>query len=200
MTSPGSAPVPQHTPPAGALRVSDVEREQAVEMLQQAYSEGRIDHLELDHRIENALAASDRADLSTALRGLPLPERSGVAPSRTPSVPRQGGTPTGEERSWALLAHWSGLFTLFVGPVLIALTRGQTSHYVRTQAWDAANFQLTFIGANVAVGMATAFTFGIAALLFVPLLILWFVLMGVGGLSAGSGNHWRYPWNVRLLG
>ncbi len=168
-------------------------------MLQGAYAEGRIDHLELDRRIEDALAATDRADLSRALRGLPMPARTAAARRSTPA-PEADRRPTGEERAWALLAHWSGLFTLFVVPALIAVSRGSTSHYVRTQAWEAVNFQLTFLGGGFALAMATGITAGLAGLLFVPLLFLWFVLMGIGGLSAAAGNPWRYPWNVRILG
>ncbi|WP_020576051.1 DUF1707 and DUF4870 domain-containing protein [Actinopolymorpha alba] len=188
-------------PPATALRVSDAEREQAVELLQNAFAEGRIDHTELDRRIEGALAARDRADLSHALRGLPL--STGMPHNATSAVqtPGAGGpTPSADERTWALIAHWSGLFTLFVVPALIAVTKGKESAFVREQAWEAANFNLAFVGANIAVGVGTAITFGIAGLLFVPLLFVWLVLMGVGGLSAAAGNRWRYPWNVRLLG
>ncbi|MEQ4205354.1 DUF1707 and DUF4870 domain-containing protein [Actinopolymorpha sp. B17G11] len=190
-------------PTAQALRVSDEEREQAVQMVQNAYAEGRIDHSELDHRVGEALNARDRSDLSGALRGLPpAPQRTAT---RSAGVPAPGPdasppAPSGSERLWALAAHWSGIFTLFVVPALIAMTKGRTSEFVRTQAWEAANFQLTFIGANIAVGMATAFTFGLAGLLFVPLAMVWLVLTGMGGLSAAVGNRWRYPWNVRVLG
>jgi uncharacterized protein len=70
---------------------------------------------------------------------------------------------------------------------------------VRQQAMEAVNFQVTFLGANVVLGIASAFTFGIAALLFVPLWFIWFILMGIGGLSAAAGNRFTYPWNVRLF-
>jgi uncharacterized protein len=186
-------------PGAPALRVSDDEREQAVRMLQNAYAEGRIDHVELDRRVGEALNAADRSDLSGALRGLPLPA-SRSATSDRPAHARSGAAPSASERLWALTAHWSGIFTLFVVPALIALTKGKSSEFVRTQAWEAANFHLTFIGANIAVGMATAFTFGLAGLLFVPLAMVWLVLTGMGGLSSAVGNRWRYPWNLRLLG
>jgi uncharacterized protein len=188
-------------PSAHALRVSDEEREQAVRMLQNAYAEGRIDHAELDHRVGDALEALDRADLSAALRGLPLPASDPAAGAvEAPAGVGPAAVPSGSERLWALTAHWSGYFTWFVVPMVIAVTKGKSSEFVRTQAWEAANFHLTFIGANIAVGMATAVTFGLAGLLFVPLAMVWLVLTGMGGLSAAVGNRWRYPWNVRLFG
>ncbi|HZC27133.1 MAG TPA: DUF1707 and DUF4870 domain-containing protein [Actinopolymorphaceae bacterium] len=185
--------------PSGALRISDAEREQAVEMLQSAYAEGRIDNGELDTRMGRVLRALDRADLSTALRGLPLPP-SIAAPAGARVARAPATAPAADERTWAMLAHWSGIVTLFVGPALIALTKGRSSRYVRTQAWEAANFNVAFLGALLVVGIATGITFGIASVLFPVLTLAWLLLAGVGGLSAAAGNQWRYPWNLRLLG
>ncbi|MBM7786321.1 DUF1707 and DUF4870 domain-containing protein [Tenggerimyces flavus] len=190
---------------ADALRVSDTERDRAVDMLQTAFAEGRIDHAELDHRVEGALAAVNRADLSTALRGLPLGHPAAAQSTQAVSAHLGatagpvGPAPTGDERAVALAAHWLGFFTLFIGPALIAASKGKTSRFVRQQAMEAVNFQVTFLGANIVLGVATAFTFGIAGLLFVPLAFIWFILMGVGGLSAAAGNRFTYPWNVRLF-
>ncbi|HEY8456998.1 MAG TPA: DUF1707 and DUF4870 domain-containing protein [Actinopolymorphaceae bacterium] len=184
----------------GALRVSDAERERAVDLLQQAYAEGRIDHAELDSRIGTALGAVSRADLAAALRGLPLRDSGVREVAPVPSASGHPVRPSGVERSWALFAHWSGVFSLFLIPLIIALTKGRESRFVRKQAWEATNFHLTYVGANIAVGVATALTFGLAGLLFLPLALVWLVLTGIGGLSAAVGNQWRYPWNVRLLG
>lgn len=191
---------------ADALRVSDTERDRAVDMLQTAFAEGRIDHAELDHRVEGALAAVTRSDLSTALRGIghqaaaqsTQAVSAHLGATTGPAGPA-GPAPTGDERAVALAAHWLGFFTLFIGPALIAASKGKTSRFVRQQAMEAVNFQVTFLGANIVLGVATAFTFGIAGLLFVPLAFIWFILMGIGGLSAAAGNKFTYPWNVRLF-
>jgi uncharacterized Tic20 family protein len=198
--SPVTGISPQGAPPSGAVRVSDAERDRAVEMLQLAYTEGRIDHHELDQRIEAALAARDRADLAQALRGLPLPAMSSdrVAPST--AVAPSGATLTGSERTWAMVAHWSGIATLFVGPAVIAATKGKESAYVREQSYEAINFQLSFLGMIIALGILTAITFGIAGMLFGPLTLVWLLFSGIGGLSAAGGNRFRYPWSFRLLG
>ena len=182
--------------PGAALRVSHEERDRAVEMLQEAYADGRIQHEELDRRIEDALAAKDRADLAHALRGLPLPAQ--YAPASYPAV-ATAAMPSGDQRLLSLLAHWSGLFTSFIGPVLIAYTAGKNSRFVREQALEAANFQITFVGAVIALGIVTGVTLGVAGVLFPFLFLAWFGLMAVGGLAAVVGNHWRYPKNLRLL-
>ncbi len=176
-------------------------------MLQAAFADGRIDHAELDRRIGGALDAKDRADLSYALRGLSLAGRTAPAPAsravgRGPAfgVAVPGPAPTPDERTWALIAHWSGIVTLFVGPALIAMTKGKRSRFVRAQAFEAANFHLAFLAAIIGLGLVTAVTFGLAGLLFGPLAMAWLLLAGVGGLSAAAGNAWRYPWNLRVLG
>lgn len=195
---------PQHTSPAGSLRVGDAERDRAVEMLQAAYAEGRIDHTELDLRVGGALAAVDRAELAHALRGLPLPATGTPSTSGTAQAPhgptgRPGAMPSGTDRLLALLAHWSGLPTLFVGPLVIAATAGRQSAFVREQAIEATNFQLNFLGACIVIGILSGITFGIAAVMYVPLVLAWMLLSGIGGMSSLCGNRWRYPWSVRLL-
>ncbi|MFD2081960.1 DUF1707 and DUF4870 domain-containing protein [Actinopolymorpha cephalotaxi] len=195
---------PPHTSPTGSLRIGDAERDRAVEMLQAAYAEGRIDHSELDLRVGGALAAVDRAELAHALRGLPLPASS---PSSTPSAPRAphaptgrpGAAPSGSDRSMALLAHWAGVPTLFVVPLVITATAGQRSAFVREQAIEATNFQLSFLGACIALGILSSITFGLAAIALAPLVLAWLLLSGIAGMSALCGNRWRYPWSIRLL-
>jgi hypothetical protein len=61
------------------LRVSDAEREAAVERLQAAAAEGRLDADELDERISAALAARTHRELSALLADLPPSTR----PART---------------------------------------------------------------------------------------------------------------------
>jgi uncharacterized protein len=191
----GPGTVPPH-PHAPYLRVSTAERDRAVDMLQTAFAEGRIDATELDTRIGTALAAVHRSDLAEALRGLPIPE-----PTATPTPPmtRPTSVPDGEDRLLSAVAHWSGFFTLFVGPAIIAATKGRTSPYVREQAMEATNFQITFLGAVISLGLLTAVTFGLAGLGFPVVIFGWLGLMGVGGLAAAAGNRWRYPISLRLF-
>jgi uncharacterized Tic20 family protein len=174
------------------MRVSDADRDQAVALLQTAFAEGRLTHAELDQRIGEALTAKSGDDITRALRGLPVPRPDGTT---TP----ERAVPNGAERMWALVAHWSGYFSLFVIPALIALTKGSTSRFVRDQAMEAANFQLTFLGTTIVLGMATGVTFGLLGVLFPVVVVGWMALVCLGGLSAGVGNRWRYPWNVRLF-
>lgn len=180
------------------MRVSDADRDQAVELLQTAFAEGRLTHAELDQRIGEALVAKNRADLAQVLRGLPV-SRPGVTAAAWQQPLPDRTVPNGAERMWALMAHWSGVFSLFVIPALIALTKGTSSRFVRDQAFESVNFQLTFLGASIVLGMAAGMTFGLLGVLFPVVVVGWMALVCIGGLSAGVGNRWRYPWNVRLL-
>lgn len=62
-----------HTAEAGVppVRASDAERDQAVEALHAAYTEGRLTRDELDERVTVAYAAKTRADLRDVLGDLP---------------------------------------------------------------------------------------------------------------------------------
>lgn len=182
----------------GALRVGHAERDQTVELLQNAFAEGRLNHEELDKRVENALSARNRADLAEVLHGLPV-QHPYQAAARPAAAPLPHAMPNGEDRLLSLVAHWSGFFTLFVGPAIIAYTAGRNSRYIREQALEATNFQLTFLAAIIALGIVTGVTLGVAGVLFPLLFGAWFILMGIGGLSAAAGNRWRYPKSLRPL-
>jgi hypothetical protein len=80
----------------GNLRASDADRELAVSMLQRAAAEGRLDHDELDERVQRALVARTYAELAETVIDLPLPPdpaRSGRRrrPEPLPAWASRGG-------------------------------------------------------------------------------------------------------------
>lgn len=66
---------------SSAIRASDAERAEVTELLSKHYTEGRLDKTELDERMEQAMKAKTRGELSALLRDLPTP------PQTQPSVP-----------------------------------------------------------------------------------------------------------------
>jgi uncharacterized Tic20 family protein len=167
------------TIPAPSLRVSHAEREPVVERLQQAYAEGRLDKSELDLRLHLAMTAVTRADLDVVLRDLT------PSPAAKP-IPM--GEPTAEQRVLAALAHTLGVFTLFVGPLVMLCTRARRSPYVRRHIVAALNFQLTLL-------MVTIVTFGIGGIVYA---VAW-VVAAVAALLALVGTPFRYPFTLRLV-
>jgi hypothetical protein len=77
---------PQYEGPAPAIRASDGERDEAVQRLQTAFAEGRLDDGEFDERMRTALAARTRADLETLFADLPAASAA-RAPATAPASP-----------------------------------------------------------------------------------------------------------------
>jgi uncharacterized Tic20 family protein len=89
--------------------------------------------------------------------------------------------------------------TSFVGPLVVLIGPGSRSAYVREQAVEAVNVQVSFILLNLALVAATVVTLGLAALLWIPLVLAWPVVVLVAALAAGIGQPVRLPFVVRLV-
>lgn len=171
--------------PSLTLRVGDLERQRAEELLKQAYCDGRLDEVEFDGRLGRVMLAQTRRDLNVALYGIP------AAPLAVPgfaSRPAPVGTGVGA------LAHFSALFTWILGPLLV-YALGQPGSPARREAAKAFNFQLL-------AGLACIVTMTIAGLILPDALVGlvavlgwvgWFVLTIVGGARALSGQPWVNP-------
>lgn len=100
---------------------------------------------------------------------------------------------TGGERLGAAAAHLLPLTGLLaIGPLIMMLTGGRTSPYIRKHAVEALNFQLTLLGATVLLSI----TF--VGVVLLP--VLWIggvVLSVVGGLAALGEGDFRYPLTLR---
>ncbi len=115
---------------------------------------------------------------------------------------------TQEERTWALASHigcvvgaWIAM--AFLVPLVIMLIKPKGSGFVRQHAVESLNFQLSML-IYLAVGtLLVIFTFGIAAIVVVPLGIvvgvLWLVFIVVATVKASNGESYRYPLTIRLV-
>jgi hypothetical protein len=83
------------------IRVSDADRERITQRLQQAFTEGRLDHLELEDRLGLALTAKLNADLTKLVEDLPADAPSAEAPVLVETVHDQVKR-TGD---WAVPRH-----------------------------------------------------------------------------------------------
>jgi uncharacterized Tic20 family protein len=127
--------------------------------------------------------------------GQPMP----VAAPRATSDPRQ----------WAMLAHLSALAGLFIGfnflgPMIVYLVKKDEDPFVRDQATEALNFNLSvFIYLSV-LGVATfVLSFVLIGLLLIPVLaagvIAWVVFVIIAATRANSGEAYRYPLTIRFV-
>src|ERR1700683_2799157 len=67
-----------HRGEQGKMRASDSDRDRVVELLNVAYSEGRLFRDEYDERLEHALSARTYADLDQIVTDLPVPRATAV--------------------------------------------------------------------------------------------------------------------------
>lgn len=107
-----------------------------------------------------------------------------------------------EERTWGMLAHLSAIvaavvFLAFLGPLLVMLIQGPKSPFVRRQAVEALNFQITtYVAAIVSAILIVVFI----GILLLPLVgIAWLVLTILASVAANRGEDYRYPVNLRLV-
>lgn len=170
------------------VRVSDRERDTVVRLLHDAYADGRLDDRELDVRTDQALTARTYSELQVPLHDL-------VRPAPPPRVASR--CVPGSDRLAATLTHLSGYAASFVVPLIIYLVEGREQSYLRAQAAQAANFQLTFLLANIVLGVASVLLFPV--LLFPIIWVAWLVLPLVGGVASAAGARFEYPLTLRLL-
>jgi uncharacterized protein len=181
--------------------VSNQDREQVVDHVKAAYAEGRLDRFEFDDRLERAMTARVHGDLMPIMHELYGSHPAGPD-SYPPAMSRvaaghhlDGRADTGGERVGAAAAHLLPLTGLLaIGPLIMLLTAGRTSHYVRKHAVEALNFQLTMLGATILL------TITFVGVVLTPLLwIGGLVLSVVGGVAALGEGNFRYPLTLRLI-
>lgn len=107
------------------------------------------------------------------------------------------GAPSSEERTMALLCHLLGLFTSFVGPLILWLIKKDESKFVDDQGKEALNFQITVLIASAIGGLTTMICIG-----FLILAAVWIadiVLCILAAVDANKGKAYRYPATIRLV-
>ncbi len=140
----------------------------------------------------------------------------------------QSRSPTENERQWAAMAHLSALvlafltswFAGFAGVLaasVVYLVKRDDSTFARQHALEALNFNLSmfiYACAAIAIGVvlvgATVLTLGIGLLVTLPagvllvlavaaIAVMWLVCSIVATIKAWNGEHYRYPFTLRLV-
>ncbi|MFF4987623.1 DUF4870 domain-containing protein [Streptosporangium saharense] len=108
-----------------------------------------------------------------------------------------GPRPGSDDTTMAMLAHLLGLLTSFVGPLVLYLAKRDEAPYVRAQAAEALNFQLSLM---IAYLVSWLLAFVLIGFLLMPL--LWIgsvILMIIASVAAYRGENYRYPLNIRFV-
>lgn len=185
-----------HQSPHLALRVTDAQRDRAVDYLQGAYAEGRLSATEFDERVGVALAARTRGELNAAFTGLvqigPTSMALAAHPVYQPLVNQHRDGAPG--RVGAGLAHLASIPFPLVAPGLV-YAASERGSFVRSQAAKAFNFQLNAILLAMVFGVVAGITdMGLLSAVWAT---TWFVLTVVGGVKALAGEDFENP--VRRL-
>ena len=121
----------------------------------------------------------------------------------TAAPPPPSGTPSAEERQWALFAHLSALvgyiipFGSIIGPLLIWQIKKNQMPFVDDQGKEALNFQITV--AIVAIVCFILIFILIGILLLWALAIVNLIFIIIAALAANNGQAYRYPFALRLI-
>jgi uncharacterized protein len=121
-----------------------------------------------------------------------------AAERNDPNIPPSPPAATSDDRTLALLAHLLGIFTWFIGALVIWIVKKDSpSQFAADQAKEALNFQITLIIAWAIAGLLVCVGIGI---LILPLIwVLNIVFCIIACIAAGNGQPYRYPFAIRLI-
>jgi uncharacterized Tic20 family protein len=136
-----------------------------------------------------------------------------VPPPQPPTPPGGGGPPAGgrpgqpplsadQERLWGMLAHLLSFVAAyialgFVAPLVVLLVFGPRSAYVRAQAVESLNFNLSWLLYAIVAGILLII--GIGLLILIALGIAYVVLIIIASVRANNGQFFRYPLTIRFI-
>lgn len=104
-----------------------------------------------------------------------------------------------DDSTMAMLAHLLGIFTWFIGPLIVWLINKDKPEkaFVTDQAKEALNFQITV---TLAFIVCTVLMVVIVGALLMPLLVIAdLVLCILAAIKAKEGVNYRYPFALRLI-
>lgn len=120
------------------------------------------------------------------------PPPSGSQPSE-----HSESEPTSDDRTWAMIAQVGGIVVGFLAGLIVMLTKGKESDFVRRHAVEALNFQITVAIAYI---VSLILTIVVIGLLLLPIVFIGsLVLMIMAGIAANNGQEYRYPINIRIV-
>ena len=119
------------------------------------------------------------------------------------SIPPIGMIPSKDERTWAMLCHFSTYigfifpFGNIIVPLIIWLSKREDLPLVEDQGREVLNFQISMTIYFIISGILCIILIGIPIL--IGLIIFDFIITIVAAISANDGKYYRYPINLKLI-
>jgi uncharacterized Tic20 family protein len=113
-----------------------------------------------------------------------------------------GGAVSKDARMWAMLCHLLGLFTSFVGPLIIWSLKKAEDPFIDDQGKEAINFQFTLAIAFIAVWIVPvllAFLICVAPFLGLAVSVADIIFCIIACVKANGGEAYRYPVSIRFI-
>lgn len=156
--------------------ITDLQRDRAVDYLQEAYAKGALDEGGFEDRLAQALTARTRGELNASLRGIARVAPTGLdleaAPTALPQVTDR------VQNVGAGLVHLAGIPTSFVGPAIIKAISPQGSRLWweagRAMSWQITSVLLLLITTTVSLLLG----------LELPLILGWLAWFGASAVFA----------------
>ena len=119
------------------------------------------------------------------------------------STPAIETTPSKDERTWAMLCHFSTYigfifpFGNIIVPLIIWLSKREDLPLVEDQGREVLNFQISMTIYLLISGILCIILIGIP--IVIGLIIFSFIITIIAAISANDGKSYRYPINLRLI-
>ena len=114
----------------------------------------------------------------------------------TPPAP-PAGSPSAEEKQWALFAHLSAPFGSIIGPLVIWQIKKNEMPFVDDQGKEALNFQITICILAIICILLILILIGILLLWVLAIVNLIFIVLA--SIAASNGQAYRYPFAFRFI-
>jgi hypothetical protein len=117
--------------------------------------------------------------------------------------PPPAGSPSAEEKQWALFAHLSALigyiipFGSIIGPLVIWQIKKNEMPFVDDQGKEALNFQITICILAIICILLILVLIGILLLWVLAIVNLIFIVLAA--IAASNGQAYRYPFAFRFI-
>ncbi len=122
-------------------------------------------------------------------------QEAGAAGGAQPYVP--GQSTVSNPTQMAMLAHLLGIFTGFLGPLIIWLTVGKQDPFVEDQSIEALNWQFTMLIAYLVSAVLFLVIIGILTYIATFVAVIAFGI--IASMAANKGEWYRYPFSIKFI-